>query len=72
MSGRGRHGDGRGVCISTVCGGICRHNYSGSNSASKKGLCTDIGNNMLDYGHKAAADQIRTTWEKLVQYVGTK
>ena len=26
---------------------------------------------MFDYGHKAAADQMRTSWEKLVQYVGT-
>ena len=26
---------------------------------------------MFDYGQKAAADQIRTSWEKLVQYVGT-
>ena len=25
---------------------------------------------MFDYGHKAAADQMRTSWEKLVQYVG--
>jgi hypothetical protein len=26
---------------------------------------------VFDYGHKAAADQMRTSWEKLVQYVGT-
>ena len=25
---------------------------------------------MFDYGHKAAADQMRTSWEKLVDYVG--
>ena len=26
---------------------------------------------MFDYGSKGAADQMRTLWEKLVQYVGT-
>jgi len=26
---------------------------------------------MFNYGHKAAADQLRTSWEKLVDYVGT-
>jgi hypothetical protein len=26
---------------------------------------------VFDYGHSAAADQMRTTWEKLVQYAGT-
>jgi hypothetical protein len=26
---------------------------------------------VFDYGHKAAADQMRTSWEKIVQYVGT-
>jgi hypothetical protein len=26
---------------------------------------------MFDYGHKSAADQMKTSWEKLVQYAGT-
>ena len=26
---------------------------------------------MFDYGQKSAADQTRSSWEKLVQYVGT-
>jgi hypothetical protein len=26
---------------------------------------------VFDYGHKAATDQMRTLWKKLVQYVGT-
>ena len=26
---------------------------------------------VFDYGQKGAADQMRTTWEKIVQYVGT-
>ena len=57
--GRGRGGRGRGS------------SYTGANSSSKKGLCAALGDNVFDYGHKAAADQVRTSWEKLVQYVGT-
>ena len=58
-SGRGGRGRGRG------------QNYTGASKASKSGLCTTLGNNVFDYGHKAAADQMRTSWEKIVQYVGT-
>jgi hypothetical protein len=28
-------------------------------------------NSVFDYGQKGSADQMRTSWEKLVQYVGT-
>jgi hypothetical protein len=56
-SGRGGHGRGRG------------QNYTGTGSVAKKGLCITLGNNVFDYGQKAAADQMRTTWEKLVQHV---
>jgi hypothetical protein len=39
----------------------------GASKTSKSGLCTTLGNNVFDYGHKkAAADQMRTSWEKLV------
>jgi hypothetical protein len=34
-------------------------------------LCAALGNNVFEYGHRAAADQMRTSWEKLVQFVGT-
>jgi hypothetical protein len=37
--------------------------------AAKSGLCAALGNNVFDYGHRAAADQMRTSWEKLVQTV---
>ena len=37
----------------------------------KRGLCGTLGSNMFDYGHKGIADQMRTSWEKLVQYIGT-
>jgi hypothetical protein len=55
MSGRGRRSSGHG----------------GRGNNDRSGLCTTLGNNVFDYGYKAAADQMRTLWEKLVQYVGT-
>ena len=58
-TGRGGRGRGRG------------QNYSGSTTSAKKGLCTTLGANVFDYGQKNAADQMRTSWEKLVHYVGT-
>ena len=30
-----------------------------------------LGSNVFDCGHKAAADQMRVSWEKLMQYVGS-
>jgi hypothetical protein len=47
------------------------HDYSGTRGALKSGLCAALGSNVFDYGHKAAADQMRITVEKIVQYVGT-
>ncbi len=38
---------------------------------AKSGLCAALGNNVFDYGHREAADQMQTLWEKLVQLVGT-
>ena len=74
MSGRGGRSSGRGGRGNNDRGGRGRgrgQNYTGASKASKSGLCTTLGNNVFDYGHKAAADQMRTSWEKLVQYVGT-
>jgi hypothetical protein len=76
MIGRGGRNNGRGgrSCGGTNRGGRGRgqgHNYTGSVNAAKRGLCTNIGTNVFDYGQNYAADQMRTSWEKLVQYVGT-
>jgi hypothetical protein len=30
-----------------------------------------LGNHVFDYGHRVAVDQMQTSWEKLVQLVGT-
>jgi hypothetical protein len=57
--GRGGRSQGRG------------QNYTGPSNAARKGLCTNLGTNVLDYGQKSAVDQMRTSWEKLAQYVGT-
>jgi hypothetical protein len=56
--GRG-HGRGRG------------QNYTGTTTTTKKGLCDALGGNVFDYGQKAAADQMRTSWEKITEYIGT-
>jgi hypothetical protein len=64
--GRGRgtsHGRGRG-----------RGNYysgSGATVATQKGLCAALTSHVFEYGQKGAADQMRTTWEKIVHHVGT-
>jgi hypothetical protein len=67
MTGRGRGGShsGRGG----ECGGHGRgrgQNYTGTRMVAKSGLCAALGNNVFDYGHRAAADQMRTSCEKLV------
>ena len=76
MSGRGGRGHGRGGRGGGNRGGRGAgrgrgYGYSGATSSAKKGLCSELGSNVFDYGHKGAADQMRTSWEKLVQYVGT-
>ena len=74
MSGRGgRSGRGGGRNSRSVrCQGGRGQNYSGAGTGGRKqGLCSALGKNMFDYGQKASADQMRTSWEKLVQYVGT-
>jgi hypothetical protein len=43
-------------------------NYTGTRMVAKSGLCAALGNNVFDYGHRAAADQMQTSWEKLNLY----
>jgi hypothetical protein len=59
--GRGRGGRGRGNSYSGLSGALAKH----------KGLCAALGIHVFDYGQKGAADQMRTTWEKIVHHVGT-
>jgi hypothetical protein len=73
MSGRGGRHNGRTGCVHGARGGRGQgrgQNYTGSANASRKGLCTNLGTNVFYYGQKYAADQMRTSWEKIVQYAG--
>ena len=74
MSDRGGRSSCGGGCNS--CSGRGRgvrgQNYSGAGTGGgKQGLCSALGKNVIDYGQEASADQMRTSWEKLVQYVET-
>ena len=74
MNGRGGRNNSRGGRVNSGRSGRGRgggHNYAGAASAQKRGLCVTLGTNVFDYGQKSAADQMRTSWEKLVQFVGT-
>lgn len=72
MGGRDQHGRrGRGCRRTCGAGGGQGHHYTSKEKAIiAKGLCAALGNNIFDYGQKCSADQMRTSWEKLVQYVG--
>jgi ribosomal protein L15 len=76
MSGRGgrnngRGGRGRGSANRGGRGRGRGQNYTGSANAANRGLCTNLGTHAFEYGQKSAEDQMRTSWENLVQYVGT-
>ena len=61
--GRGndnRYGRGRGQ----------GHSYSGTSRTTTRGLCNALGISVFDHSQKSAADQTRSSWDKLVQYVG--
>ena len=83
MSGRGRHsgrdghrtkgcGCGRRFGRGRGSGRGHKYKYAGVNSVSKKGLCSDLGNNVFDYRHKAAAEQMMKSWKNILQHVSTK
>jgi hypothetical protein len=64
-----RGGRGHGGYGGRCCGQS--QNYNGSANTTNKGMCANLGTNVFDYGQKSAADIMRTSWEKLVQYVST-
>ena len=61
--GRGKRGSGRGRSDRT--GGGTK------TAGDKKGMCAALGGHVFDHGDKAAADQFKTTWEKLMTHVST-
>ena len=73
MSGRGRRSSYCGGRGNDNRGGRGRgrgKNYSGTIRTTKRGLCNSIGTSVFDYIQKSAAEQTRSSWEKLLQYVG--
>jgi hypothetical protein len=58
MTGRGRGGSHGGCGERGGCGCGRGQNYTGARMAAKSGLCAALGNNVFDYVHRAAADQM--------------
>ena len=76
MAGRnsGHGGCGR-VCNNGRGGGACSHGCFYNNQSKKSikvGLFKDLEGNILDFGTKTSADLMRTSQEKIVQYIATK
>ncbi len=75
MNARAGRYNGQGGRSNSARGGRGKggrgYNYSGAGGGTKKGLCDQLGIHVYDYGQKNAADLVRSSWEKLVQYVGT-
>lgn len=74
MSGRGNRG-GRSTSNGPARG-RGRGNRSGGRSSTvtdlkKKGLCAALGHHVFDHGDKSSANQVKTSWEKLTNHVGT-
>ncbi len=66
----GRAGRGPGNGRRQGCG--CGMGYTSKPKTSKVGLCKELENNIFDYGVPNATDLMRTTQEKIGQYVGIK
>ena len=74
MSGRGRRSSyrrGRGNGNRGGQGRGWGHNYSVTSITYKKRLWNALGNSVFHYGQKYAAHQRRSSWGKILQYVGT-
>ena len=67
-SGRAGRGPGNGRGQGRGCG----TGYTSKPKTSKVGLCKELEDNIFDYGVPNAADLMRTTQEKIWQYVGIK
>jgi hypothetical protein len=74
MNGRrGRGRGGRGGRAGRVSGIGRGSAYSGDKGKmTKVGLCKDLEGNVFNFGMTLAADQMRITQEKIVQYIGAK
>ena len=76
--GRGRGGSLiGGGSIRGITSGRDRGNYSGvgqpaasRKEKAKSGISKALGNSMFTYGEKNSTDEMRATWEKVVQHIG--
>ena len=62
--GRGRGGRNAGRSSTTTT--------TTTTKSAQKGLCAELEGNVFDIGQRASADLLRTTLEKVIQFVGTK
>lgn len=74
FAGRGRNAgrDGRGQANGRGNGRGRGTGYSSKPKTAKVGLCKELESHIFDYGVVNAADLMRTTQEKISQYVGVK
>ena len=71
FGGQGRNAgrDGHGAARSSRGRGA---GYTSKPKMLKVGLCKELENHIFDYGGSNAADLMRTTQEKITQYIGIK
>ena len=79
MAGRGSGRTGRGGGRIPGGGGRGRGGRNTGRTSTTtipksthKGLCAELEGNVFDIGQRTSADLLRTTLEKIIQYVGTK
>ncbi len=63
---------GRGPGNSQGQGHGCGTGYTSKPKTLKVGLCKELENNIFDYGVPNTANLMRTTQEKIGQYIGIK
>lgn len=66
----GRNAGGRGRGGGKASGRTS--SISATTKCAQKGLCAELEGNVFDIGQRTSADLLRTTLEKLIQYVGAK
>ena len=74
LGGRGRNAgrDGCGAANGQGSGRGRGAGYTSKPKTLKVGLCKELENHIFDYGVSNAADLMRTTQEKIAQYIGIK
>ena len=79
MAGQGTRKSGRGGGRNPGCRGRGGRNTGRSSTttttttkSTQKGLCAELEGNVFDIGQRTSADLLRTTLEKVIQFVGTK